>query len=62
MKILVASGFLILGKNMLCIGFGIPEKDLADLFYVSVGRVNAILKTWCILINSVFMRLFFKYP
>jgi hypothetical protein len=58
MKILVASGFLILGKNMLCI----PEKDLADLFYVSVGRVNAILKTWCILINSVFMRHFFKYP
>jgi hypothetical protein len=34
----------------------IPEKVLADLFYVSVGSVNAILKTWCILINSVFMR------
>ena len=40
----------------------IPEKVLADLFYVSVGSVNAILKTWCILINSVFMRHFFKYP
>jgi hypothetical protein len=24
---------------------------------VSVGSVNAILKTWCILINSVFMKL-----
>jgi hypothetical protein len=35
----------------------IPEKVLADLFYVSVGSVNAILKTWCILINSVFMKL-----
>ena len=39
----------------------IPEKVLADLVYVSVGSVNAILKTWCILINSVFMRHFFKY-
>ena len=35
----------------------ISEKILADLFYVSVGSVNAILKTWCILINSVFMKL-----
>jgi hypothetical protein len=35
----------------------IPEKVLADLFYVSVGSVDAILKTWCILINSVFMKL-----
>ena len=34
-----------------------PEKVLPDLFYVGVGSVNAILKTWCILINSVFMKL-----
>jgi hypothetical protein len=31
----------------------IPEKVLAALFYVSTGSVNAIVKTWCILINSV---------
>ena len=35
----------------------IPEKVLADLFYVSTGSVNAIFKTWCMLINSVFMKL-----
>jgi hypothetical protein len=31
----------------------IPEKVLAALFYVSTGSVNAIVKTWCILINFV---------
>lgn len=35
----------------------IPEKVLADLFSVSIGTVNAILKTWCILINTVFTKL-----
>ena len=60
MKILVASGFITLEEYFMYwfrLRHSIPEKALADLFYVSVGSVNAILKTWCILINSVFMKL-----
>jgi hypothetical protein len=39
-----------------------PNIDLIAKINEIERKNRPILKTWCILINSVFMRHFFKYP